>query len=85
MSVQLLLYSYLIAAAAAVALLFLLGAKSWHIHALGMLAGALAGLTPPPPSVSGDFFYLAAGVTCVFFLVWGAGGLLFRGGRRIRA
>jgi hypothetical protein len=72
------LYSYLLAGLAALLMLVLFGAQRWYLHAISVLAGLLTGMLPPFGGVAGDWFYLSAGVACVFLLAWGAGGLLSR-------
>jgi len=79
---QLVFYSYLLAAGAAVLLLFLFRSRRWYWHALSFLLGLIAGLLPPPPGNGSDVFYVSTGTACVFFTALGVGGPFFQ---RIRS
>jgi hypothetical protein len=78
MAAQWTLFSYLLAALAALLVLFAFGPVAWYFHVIGFLAGLLAGLMPPPSGNGSDLFYIITGTACVFLLLWGAGGILYR-------
>jgi hypothetical protein len=77
MAAQWILFSYLMAALAALLVLFAFGPVAWYFHVIGILAGLLAGLVPPPSGNGGDLFYIVTGTACVFLLLWGIGGILY--------
>ncbi len=75
---QLLFVAYILAAVAALVILLGLGPKAWYFHVIGLMAGLLAGLLPSPLGPAGNVFYLVTGTACIFLLVWGGGGIVFR-------
>lgn len=79
MSAQVLFFSYIAAAGAAILLLLALGSLRWYWHVISALLGLTFGLIPPPAGMEGNnHFYLVTGVGCAFFLLWGIAAPLFR-------
>ena len=77
MSAQVLFYSYLAAAVAAVLLLVVFRARRWYWHVISLAAGVAVGLIPPGGKGGGNLFYLVTGVVCVFCILWGLGAPFF--------
>lgn len=77
MPAQVLLYSYLAAAIAAIVLLVVFRARRWYWHIISLAIGLAVGLYPPPGKGGSNLFYLATGVVCVFCIFWGLGAPFF--------
>jgi hypothetical protein len=70
---------YLVAFAIPVLLLGYCGARSWYWHLLAIGAALGLGFIPTPPAWKTEAFDLIFGFTLIVLLVWGIGGLVFRG------
>ena len=68
---------YGFAIAAAVALLYFFGMRSWYWHALSVLLAIVIGLVPPPVTWQGPGYDLTIGAVCLFLFLWGALSPLF--------
>jgi hypothetical protein len=76
MSSTLVLAVYVAALAAPLLLLYFYRSRAWYWHMLAVIGAFVLGFVPTPPAWKTPALDMAFGVTFIFLLVWGIGGLL---------
>ncbi|HEX9373381.1 MAG TPA: hypothetical protein VF897_20375 [Roseiflexaceae bacterium] len=80
MSSTLVVPIYLAALGLPVFLLYRFQACAWYWHLFGTAAALGIGFLPTPPEWKTPLFDMAFGLTFIFLMVWGVGGLMLAPG-----